>query len=119
VLNRTRPGSESAERGISASDRTGGCFALSLLLHVDRCFQRRPQLARHPLMTRILEVHQCQLVKSGDSAQNLGQAAFSDKNVANERINFSLSSRNPSSSSSQSRCSCKSLPKTCVSCEYR
>jgi hypothetical protein len=52
-----------------------------------------------------------------DSAQNAGQAASSAKNLAKERIGFSLSSRKPRSSSSRSRPSCKSLPNTCVSRE--
>jgi hypothetical protein len=54
-----------------------------------------------------------------DSAQNVGQAASSAKNLAKERIDFSLSSRNPRGSSSLSRFSHKSLPNTCVSREYR
>ena len=46
-------------------------------------------------------------------------AVSSAKNLAKERIGFSLSSRKPRSSSSLTRPSCKSLPKTCVSWEYR
>src|SRR4029077_9186889 len=60
-----------------------------------------------------------QLLLTGDSAQNADQAASSAKNLAKERIGFSLSSRKPCSSSSRSRFSYKSLPNTCVSCEYR
>ena len=41
----------------------------------------------------------------------------SAKNLAKERIDFSLSSRKPRSSSSLSRFSYKSLPNTCVSRE--
>src|SRR5208282_6152703 len=59
------------------------------------------------------------LTKTGVSAQNAGQAASSAKNLAKERIDASLSSRKPHSSSSRSRFSYKSLPNTCVSCEYR
>jgi len=50
----------------------------------------------------------------------LSQAAVSSaKNLSKERIDFSLSSRNPPNSSSPSRFLYKSLPNTCVSCEYR
>jgi hypothetical protein len=45
----------------------------------------------------------------GVSAQNAVQAASSAKNLAKERIDFSLSSRKPRSSSSRSRFSYKSL----------
>src|ERR1700756_2411053 len=57
--------------------------------------------------------------RTGDSAQNAGQAASSAKNLAKERIVFSLSSLKPRSSSSLTRVSYKSLPNTCVRCEYR
>ena len=49
----------------------------------------------------------------------LKRPVSSAKNLAKERIDFSLSSRNPPNSSSPSRFSYKSLPNTCVSCEYR
>src|ERR1039458_7040958 len=57
--------------------------------------------------------------RSGHSAQNADQAASSAKNLAQERIGFSLSSRKPRSSSSRSRFSYKSLPNTSVSREPR
>src|SRR5450631_4850612 len=60
-----------------------------------------------------------QLSKTGHSAQNAGQAASSAKNLAKERIVFCLSSLKPRSSSSLTRVSYKSLPNTCVRCEYR
>jgi hypothetical protein len=60
-----------------------------------------------------------ELLLSGDSAQNAGQAASSAKNLAKERIVFNLSSLKPRSSSSLTRVSNKSLPNTCVRCEYR
>ena len=55
---------------------------------------------------------------TGDSAQNGGQDASSAKNLAKERIGFSLSSHKPRSSFSLSRFSYKSLPKTCMGCEW-
>ena len=59
------------------------------------------------------------LYRSGHSAQNAAHAASSAKNLAKERIAFSLSSRRPRSSSWLSRFSYKSLPKTSVSREPR
>jgi len=41
-------------------------------------------------------------------------ASIPAKNLMKERIDFSLSSRNPHSSCSLSHLSCKSLPKSCV-----
>jgi hypothetical protein len=60
----------------------------------------------------------CQLLLT-DIAQNPGQAALSSKNLARERIRVNLSSCKPRSSFSRIRPSYKSLPNTCVSCEYR
>ena len=57
--------------------------------------------------------------RSGDSAQNPGQAASSDRTLAQKRIAFMFSSRKPRSSSSQIRRSDKSIPNTCVSREER
>src|SRR6266404_7349475 len=56
---------------------------------------------------------------ANDSAQNAGQAASSARKFAIERIDFSLSFPKPRTSSSRRRFSCKSLPNTCVSSEYR
>src|ERR1700674_4705577 len=52
-------------------------------------------------------------------AQSPGQSAYFAKSSASERIDFSLSSDKPRSSSSLTRPSYKSLPNTCLSCEYR
>jgi hypothetical protein len=60
-----------------------------------------------PMLTMVLTYHDMrtfttatcsrQLLKSGDSAQNPGPAAsVSARNLSKERINFSLSARNPS-----------------------
>jgi hypothetical protein len=60
-----------------------------------------------------------QVTKPGLNTQNAGQAASSAKNLAKERIVFSLSSLKPRSSPSLTRVSYKSLPNTSVRCEYR
>ena len=57
------------------------------------------------------------LRSTAHSAQIPGQAAYVAKNSANERIDFSLSSRKPLSSSSLTLPSYRSLPNTCVNCE--
>ena len=59
------------------------------------------------------------LLLTGDSAQNPRQSAYFAKNPASERMDFNLSSPKPRSSSSLTRPSYKSLPNTCLSCEYR
>ena len=57
------------------------------------------------------------LVMESIALRIAGQAAYFAKNWATERIEFSLSSCKPRSSSSRSRFSYKSFPNTCVSCE--
>jgi hypothetical protein len=64
-------------------------------------------------------VQHCQLLLPGISAQSPGQSAYFAKSSASERIDFSLSSDKPRSSSSLTRPSYKSLPNTSLSCEYR
>ena len=71
-----------------------------------------------PSQTRI-DLTPTGLLMEGHFTQNASQAASSAKNLAKERIAFSLSSRRPRSSSSPSRFSYKSLPNTSVSREPR
>jgi hypothetical protein len=60
-----------------------------------------------------------QLAETGDGAQSPGQPAYFARNSVSERMDFSLSSDKPRSSSSRTRPSYKSLPNACASCEYR
>jgi hypothetical protein len=70
-------------------------------------------------LRRIIAQETLLLLLSGDGAQSPGQAAYFAKNSASEQMDFSLFSHKPHSSSSLTRPSYKSLPNTCVSCEYR
>lgn len=59
------------------------------------------------------------VTKTGDCAQNRSQATSSARNCAKERIFSTLSLLNPCRSSSSSRFSYNSLPKTSLTREFR